>query len=302
MLADASLSGSLSRGSRRVGFTPWARRRRTMRISLIRLWRPTYPALLTLACAYLLAPTIVAMLASVSKTAFLTFPPQGLSTKWYQAFFARDDFVRSLVFSLVLGASVAVVAVLVGVVLAASIGRRSGVGRSSLTSLSYLPLILPTIVYGPALLIWAAKIHLTDGYWTTLLTLAAAHLILALPFSLQSIIVGYDGLDPSLEEAAMVLGARPRHVFRYVTLPLLMPSIIAGATFAFLTSFDEPIIALFLSRADLVTLPVQIYTYLRFKPDPTIAAIATVMILLSLLAVLIADRLVGLGKMMGLGR
>jgi putative spermidine/putrescine transport system permease protein len=184
----------------------------------------------------------------------------------------------------------------------AAIGRRPGLWCTSLTSLSYLPLILPTIVYGPALLLWAVRIHLNTSYTGALITLTAVHLILALPFALQSILVTYDGLDPALAEAAMICGTRPRDVFRHITLPLLMPGIIAGGTFAFLTSFDEPIVALFLSRSELVTLPVQIYTYLRFKPDPTIAAIATVMIVLSLVAVLLADRLVGLGRMMGLSR
>jgi putative spermidine/putrescine transport system permease protein len=286
----------------RLGFTPTARRTRALAVALSRLWRPLFPLMLFVACAYLLAPTLVAVLASVSETAFLTFPPQGLSGKWYANFFARDDFVGSLFFSLGLATVVALLSVVVGVVFAVAIGRRAGRGRSSVTSLSLLPLILPTIVYGPALLLWAARIDLNQSYTGALLTLGAAHLILAFPFALQSILVGYEGLDPALEEAAMIMGARPRSVFRHVTLPLLMPSIVAGGTFAFLVSFDEPIVALFFSRADLITLPVQIFTYLRFKPDPTVAAIATVMIVLSLVAVLIADRLVGLGKMMGLGK
>ncbi|MCC6792273.1 MAG: ABC transporter permease [Thermomicrobiales bacterium] len=292
----------ISPSGRSSSFTSSARAARSLSLGLVRIWRILFPVVLVLGCLYLLAPTFVAVLASVSETAYLTFPPQGLSLKWYQSFFGREDFVASLILSLGLAAGVAFVSVLLAVGLAVAIGRRSGIGRTSLTSLSYLPLILPTIVYGPALLLWAAKIHLTASYGAVLFTLAAAHLILALPFALQSILVSYDTLDPALAEAAMICGARPRRVFRHITLPLLMPGIIAGGTFAFLTSFDEPIVALFLSRSDLVTLPVQIYTYLRFKPDPTIAAIATVMIVLSLVAVLIADRLVGLGKMMGLDR
>jgi putative spermidine/putrescine transport system permease protein len=286
----------------RVAFTSGATVRRTIRLALARIWRLAFPLVLVLVCVYLLAPTIVAVFASFSETAFLTFPPQGVSLKWYEAFFSRQDFVHSLLLSLGLGAVVAVSSVLLAIGLTIAIGRRTGLGRTSLTSLSYLPLILPTIVFGPALLLWATKIHLNNSYLGALLTLAAAHLILALPFALQSILVSYDSLDPTLEEAAMICGAKPTRVFRHVTLPLLMPGIVAGGTFSFLISFDEPVVALFLSRGDLVTLPVQIYTYLRFKPDPTIAAIATVMIVFSLVAVLIADRLVGLGRMMGLDR
>jgi putative spermidine/putrescine transport system permease protein len=132
--------------------------------------------------------------------------------------------------------------------------------------------------------------------------LGAAHLILALPFALQSIIVGYERLDPALEEAGLVMGARPSTVFRLVTLPLLMPTIVAGATFSFLISFDEPVVALFFTRADFITLPVRIFQYLRYKPDPTVAAIATVMTLISMTLVVVADRFVGLDKLMGLRR
>ncbi|MFN8591861.1 MAG: ABC transporter permease [Thermomicrobiales bacterium] len=302
MAAESQVAGLQVAGSDRLAFSARAQRTRAVSVALSRIWRLLFPLVLIAACIYLLAPTVVAVLASVSETAYLTFPPHGVSGKWYGNFLERDDFVGSLFFSLGLAIVVALLAVVVAVALARIIGRRRGIGRSSLTSMAYLPLILPTIVYGPALLLFAARIGLNADYGGALLTLGAAHLILALPFAIQSVLVGYEGLDPALEEAAMSMGAKPRSVFRHVTLPLLMPSIVAGGTFAFLTSFDEPIVALFLSRADMITLPVQIFTYLRFKPDPTVAAIATVMIVLSLIAVLIADRLVGLGKMMGLGK
>jgi putative spermidine/putrescine transport system permease protein len=244
----------------------------------------------------------VIILASVSESSSVTFPPEGITFRWYLNFFNRPGLLESMLISILMGIVVAVLAVAVAVFLSVRFGRRMGVVQSLVVSMAYLPLILPAIVYGPALLIWTSKFGATRSFWATAVTLGAAYLVLVLPFALQSILVGYERLDASYEEAALIMGARPLTVFRFITLPLLMPAIIAGSTFCFLISFDEPVIALFFTRVDFVTLPVRIFQYLRFKQDPTIAAIATIMIIVSMLLVVIADRFVGLGKLMGLRR
>jgi putative spermidine/putrescine transport system permease protein len=286
----------------RIPMSRGARRRRALNKVLITFWRPFYPILLFLISVYLIVPTIVIIIASISNTSYVTFPPEGVTLKWYGNFFTREGFVDSLVLSTTLAAVVAVAAVAVAVILSVLLGRRVGGVQSLAVSIAYLPLLLPTIVYGPALLLWVSRFNALSSFGATALSLGVAHTILALPFALQSILVGYERLDPAYEEAALIMGARPPTVFRFITLPLLMPSIIAGATFSFLISFDEPVVALFFTRVDFVTLPVRIFQYLRFKQDPTIAAIATVMIIVSMILVVIADRLVGLGKMMGLRR
>ena len=276
----------------RIPMNRVARLRRAINRVLISLWRPLYPIVLVIVCVYLIVPTLVIIIASISNTSYVTFPPQGVTLKWYGNFFSREGFVDSLLLSTGLATAVAIAAVLVAIVISVMVGRRTGRLQSMVISMGYLPLLLPTIVFGPALLIWVARFWLTYSFWGTVVTLGMAHLILALPFALQSIVVGYERLDPAYEEAALIMGARPVTVFRHITLPLLMPTIIAGATFSFLISFDEPVVALFFTRVDVVTLPVRIFQYLRFKQDPTIAAIASVMILVSMILVVITDRLV----------
>jgi len=285
-----------------IEFSRRARLLRRIYKVLIACWRFLYPIVLVFGCLYLILPSIVVILASVSKTSYVTFPPQGVSFKWYGNFFTREGLVQSFVLSAGLALAVAFLAVAVSVILSVLVGRRARGVQSWAVTLAYLPLLLPTIVYGPALLLWMSHFNILDAFWSTMFTLGAAHLILALPFALQSIMVGYDRLDPTYEEAALVMGARPPKVFHYITLPLMMSTIIAGATFSFLISFDEPVVALFFTRVDFITLPVRIFQYLRYKPDPTIAAIATIITLISMILVVVADRMVGLGRLMGLRR
>jgi len=288
--------------SSRIKFSRKALLLRRIYKILIACWRFVYPLMLVIGCLYLILPSVVVILASVSETSYVTFPPQGISLKWYGNFFTREGFVKSFGLSAGLALGVALLAVILSVVISILVGRRARGMQSWAVTLAYLPLLLPTIVYGPALLLWMSRFNILDKFWSTMLTLGSAHLILALPFALQSIIVGYDRLDPAYEEAAIVMGARPPTVFRFITLPLLMSTIVAGATFSFLISFDEPVVALFFTRVDFITLPVRIFQYLRYKPDPTIAAIATIITIISMILVVVADRLVGLGKLMGLHR
>jgi putative spermidine/putrescine transport system permease protein len=283
-----------------IQFTTRARLLRLINKLIIVVWRPLYLALVFVACLYLIIPTVVITLASVSNTSYVTFPPQGVTLKWYANFVTRPGFTDSLFTSVLLAVVIALLSVAASVFLSVMIGRRAGVIQTWTLSLTYLPLLLPTIVYGPALMLWTYRLKLGQTLLGTYLSLGAAHLILALPFALQSIIVGYERMDVALEEAALVMGARPPTVFRRVTLPLLMPAIIAGLTFGFLISFDEPVVALFFTRADFVTLPVRMFQYLRYKPDPTIAAIATIMTFVSMGLVVVADRLIGLDRLMGL--
>jgi len=299
---DQSSSISSQKALNPLGFRKKVRITRFFNKVFAYIWKILYPLMLVLTALYLIVPTLVIVLASVSESSSVKFPPEGITLHWYLNFFSRPGLLESMLISIGLGFVVALLAVTVAVFISVRFGRRMGTMQSLVVSLVYLPLILPAIVYGPALLIWTANFGVTRSFWATALTLGAAYLVLVLPFALQSIRVGYERLDPSFEEAALIMGARPLTVFRYITLPLLMPAIIAGATFCFLISFDEPVIALFFTRVDFVTLPVRIFQYLRFKQDPTVAAIATIMIIVSMVLVVIADRFVGLGKLMGLRR
>lgn len=267
-----------------------------------RVTRYVYLTVVVAVSLYLLMPTLVVALASVSPTAMLSFPPTGFSLEWYGNFFGRDEFTESFVLSLALALFAAMLATGLAVVAATSLRRSGGRAKRFVAGLALFPIILPTIVYGPALLLLSGSMGVTQSMWLTLIVIAAAHLILALPFAVQICFTNYDDLDPAMEEAATIAGAGHGLLLRRIVVPLLIPGILASFMFAFLISFDEPVVSLFMSRHDVVTLPVRIFTYMRFRPDPTIAAISTIMSLLALIAIIVIDRLVGLDRILGLRR
>ncbi len=266
------------------------------------LGRIAYLTVVVAVTIYLLIPTLVVALASISPTAMLTFPPEGFSLKWYANFLARDEFVDSFTISMALAVATALASTTLAVLAAIAIQDYAPGLRRALVGAALIPLVLPTIVFGPALLMLAGTLGLTQSMAWTLVVLGGAHLVLTLPFAMQISFTDYAGLDRAYEEAGAIAGASKFRILRRVIVPLMVPSILASLMFCFLVSFDEPVVSLFLSRHDVVTLPVRIFTYLRFRPDPTIAAISTVASAIAFLAIVAADRLVGLDRVFGLRR
>ena len=269
---------------------------------MAKLVRIAYLSAVVVICGYLLLPTVVVTLASFSPSSVLRFPPTGFSLRWYENFFAREEFLDAFALSLALAIVAGTLAT--GLALLAAVALRDarpGV-RQAMQGAALLPLVLPTVVYGPALLIFAAQLWLTRSAAGTIAVIGLAHLVLALPFAIQVVFTNYDGLEGSLEEAAWIAGARRSRVLIRIIVPLMAPGLIASFLFAFLISFDEPIVALFLARHDVTTLPPRILTYLRFRSDPTVAAVSTIMSLLAVAAIIVIDRLVGLDRIFGLTR
>lgn len=263
--------------------------------------RAAYLLLVLAICAFLCLPTVIVALASFSAGSIVTFPPQGFSLQWYANFLSRQDFIGSLLLSLSIALVTAVIATGVSAVVVVEAGRQ-GQLRRTIETLSVVPLMLPTIVYGPALLLVSGALGWLGSYWPTLLVLLGAHFIVVMPFTLRLMASAYAAVPEALEEAAVVAGAGYVRVFGRVILPSMSSALFAGGLFGFLVSFDEPVVSLFLSGQDLVTLPVQIQTYMRFRPDPTIAAVSTAMSVASFAAVLAVDRLFGLDRVFGLNR
>lgn len=267
-----------------------------------RLVRYAYLVAVALGCVYLLAPTLVVALASISPTATMRFPPTGFSLTWYANFFSRPEFMTSLRLSATLAAGVAVVSTLLAVLLAVTLRRAPPVVGAATQVAVLMPAILPTIVLGPAILIFGAETGAAGGLTGALVLLAGAHVALTLPFAWQAVATSYASVPATLEEAAEVSGASKARVLARVVMPMLLPGIVSAMTFSFLVSFDEPVVSLFTTRHDMITLPAQVFTYLRFRSDPTIAALSTMMSLISLCLMLVADRVVGLDRIMGLSR
>ncbi|HLN12606.1 MAG TPA: ABC transporter permease [bacterium] len=238
---------------------------------------------------FLLAPIVIMMIESFNSGGYLLFPPQGVSLRWYRAFFDNADFVESLRISLALAFVATLVATTIGVMaalaLAAGRSRAAVIVKSGLVA----PVTVPGIVTGTGMLIAFSRVNLEGSF----LSLAIAHTVLILPFVVLIVSAGLEAFDRSIEEAARSLGAGQLRAFLTVTLPLIRGSLVAAAVLAFLTSFDEVVVSLFLAGPLTTTLPVRIFHYVEGSSSPLIAAVSTLLVLLAGAVVLTLDRTIG---------
>ena len=252
--------------------------------------RGTYLAFNTLVLVFLLGPLFVVAVFAVNPTPFIQFPPVGVTTRWFEKFFASPAFTNSLVLSLEVAAATVVLAMLIGATAALAIARGGLPGARTLTALFLAPLMLPAILTGLALFQVVLALGLGRPVWA----LVMGHTLVAVPYVIRTTLAVLADFDRRLEEGAASLGAPPLRVFIEVTLPLIRPGIIAGGIFAFIVSFDQFPISLFLVAPNHETLPIVMFNYMKFDLDGTIAAASMVSILLALGVVLAIDRLVGL--------
>jgi putative spermidine/putrescine transport system permease protein len=240
----------------------------------------------------LLAPLVVVVGASFSASQFVSFPPQGFSLAWYRKVLSSSDYLAAAAVSLEIALLVTASATLVGGAAAIAIHRRRLPGSELLASLFLSPLILPTIIYAIGMLmLWSALFGPTS-----LATLWIGHTVVAMPYVMRTTLAVLAESDPFLEEAARTMGAGRLQRLWFVVVPQCLPGLAAGAFFAFNISFDEAVLSLFLRRPGLTTLPVQIYGQLEFSPDPSVAAVSSIMIALTVVLIVIIDRLLGVGK------
>jgi ABC-type spermidine/putrescine transport system permease subunit II len=236
----------------------------------------------------LLAPLVVVIAVSFGSTATFDFPPKGLSLRWYRAFFASETFVRSFFrVSQVIGLSTALVATVVGALAAIGLVRLRFRGRQAIETFFLSPLLVPHILLGAAVYLYLARL----AWPTSSITLLAGHIVIATPYVIRCVTAGLVGMDPRLEEAAMSLGASRVQAFVKVTLPLLRSSLVTGAVFAFIISFSDINLALFLAGAGAPSLPVHIFSQIQFEADPSIAAASALQIVIVGGLILLAQRL-----------
>ena len=226
---------------------------------------------------FLAFPSVVVFVVSFSSATYLTFPPPAFGLKWYAAYFGSEDWLRPTWLSLWVGAAVVVLSTSLGTLAALGITRLPRPLRVLATGMILSPLIVPVIVVAIGVYYAYARF----GMVGTPIALILAHTCLAVPFVVTSVSASLAGIDPRLEQAALSLGATPSGTFWQVTLPLIRPGVLVGALFAFITSFDELVVALFLSGSGAVTLPRRMWDDLRFQIDPTIAAVSTLTIVLT---------------------
>jgi len=240
----------------------------------------------------LLAPLIVVAGASISASQFVTFPPQGLSLAWYQKVLSSPEYLNAGFVSLIIALLVTVTATLVGGAAAIAIHRRQLPGSQILASVFLSPLVLPTIIYAIGMLMfWSALFGPVS-----LPVLWISHTVIAMPYVMRTTLAVLSESNPFLEEAARTMGANRLQRLLLVVVPQCLPGLGAGAFFAFNISFDEAVLSLFLRKPGLTTLPVQIYGQLEFSPDPSVAAVSTIMIALTIVLILVIDRMLGIKK------
>jgi putative spermidine/putrescine transport system permease protein len=249
----------------------------------------------TLVCVFLIGPLAVVFLSSLSSAEYVSFPPVGLSPRWYVEMFRNSEFTDSLLISLRIAAIVALLSCVIGVLAALAMTRLEFRGRWLLNALFLSPLVVPGIVLGAAVLQFYARTGMTSS--TTSLVLG--HLAIATPYMIRLTTASLVGFDTRLELAARNLGATPFTAFRRITLPIVMPGISAGIAFAFIVSFEDVNLALFLAGPQSITLPVRIFGYMTQESSPIIGAAGSLLALIVLVMAFVIDRLVGLRRAFG---
>lgn len=245
---------------------------------------------LVLVVAFILLPIIVVMIVSFGEAPYLVFPPTALTGRWYAFIFQRPEWVNAMVVSLQLAAAATVGSLIFGSLASIAVHRHQFPGVNLVTSFFLSPLLIPGILIGMSILTLAALVGMQGRYEL----LVGGHILVSVPYLIRMVLASLPGAARSLEEAALTLGADDLTVLRRVTLPLIKPGLVAGSVFAFVTSFDNVSISLFLTRPTSTTLPVRILSAIDYSWDPSIAAVSTVSVIVGLLLMVVLARTVGL--------
>jgi putative spermidine/putrescine transport system permease protein len=243
---------------------------------------------------FMLAPLAVVVAVSLTPTGFLEFPPSGISLRWFRAILDNPDFIAAFWTSLYLGIASASLATLLAVPAGLAIGRYRFAGRGTLVGLFMSPLTVPTIVLGISFLRFLTIIGLSG----TFIGLVVCHAIIVIPYVLRLVLAAVVGLDRDAERAAVSLGASSFTVFRRITLPMILPGVAGGWVLAFITSFDEVTVSVFIVNPSTLTLPVRLFAHITQTTDPLVASISTMIILFTVVLLFLLERFYGLERLL----
>lgn len=222
---------------------------------------------------FLVVPTLIIIPMSFNASRILQFPPSGFSLQWYERVFADREWSQSLANSVQVASLVAICATVLGTSAAYALVRGRLPARRVLMALLISPLIVPVVIVA----IGMFSVYVSWRLTGTLPGLVMAHTALSIPFVVVTVGTSLQTVDRNLEAAARGLGAGRLRAFMRITLPLILPGVVAGALFAFVTSWDEVVAALFLTTARFETLPVQMWSQMNEVVDPSIAAVSTML-------------------------
>ena len=248
--------------------------------------------------AVILAPMLAVIWLSFFDQEVAAFPPEGYTLRWYATAWDKREFSRGFVNSLQLALVSAAIGVTLGTAAAYALVRARLRGKAAIGALLLGPLAVPGVVLGTGLYVFFVQIDnaVDVQIVATLPGLIAAHALLTIPWTVRLVAASLAGLHPAAEEAAANLGARPWTVFCRVTLPMMRAGVVAAAMFSFIQSFENLELSLLLTGPGRSTLPVAMLNYLEFRVDPTLAAVATLQILLIGALMLLTDRFVSLSR------
>jgi len=252
-----------------------------------RFWRAVLYTTSALVLFFLMAPILAIVPLSFNSGSFLTYPLDGLSLRWYDAFLASGQWMRALKNSFVIGLSAAALATVLGTLAALGLTRADFRGKGLVMAILLSPMIVPVVIVAVGFYFFFAPLGLTASYTGLIL----AHTALGTPFVVITVAATLKGFDDNLARASASLGAAPVTTFFRVILPLIAPGVFSGALFAFATSFDEVVVVLLVAGPEQRTLPREMFSGLRENISPTITAVASIMILVSVLMLALLEAL-----------
>lgn len=244
----------------------------------------------TLFIIFTLAPLVVVCLVAFTPESYLSLPTSGISLRWFRAIADYPEFVRAFWQSVWLGALSSTIAVAFAVPAALAIARYDFRGRDAMMALFQSPLMIPHVVLGIAFLRFFTEIGLSG----TFLGLVISHVVIIFPFAMRLTLASATGMNPALEQAAISLGASDWIVLRRITLPLVMPGLVSGWALAFINSFDEVTMTVFIATPGKDTLPVRMFLYIQDNIDPLVTSVSACVIVATVLALIVLDRIYGL--------
>ena len=251
---------------------------------LEKIWRYVYLAICAAVFLFLIAPILVVIPLSFNAVPFFTFTekmltldPSGYSVRWYQDFFTSLNWRGAVKNSIAIAVFATLIATTLGTLAALGLSRAEMPYKSLIMGLLISPMIVPLIISAAGMYFFYSKIGLSSTHLGVIL----AHAALGTPFVVITVTATLVGFDHTLTRAAATLGASPRQTFFRITAPLILPGVISGALFAFITSFDEVVVVLFVGSYEQRTIPWQMFSGIREQISPTILAVATLLVIVS---------------------
>jgi putative spermidine/putrescine transport system permease protein len=244
--------------------------------------------------AFMVAPILIVCWVAFTPLGYLSIPTREFSLRWFRAIADYPEFVSAFRSSLWLAALSSTIAIALSVPAALAVARHRFPGRGAATALFQSPLMIPNVVLGVAFLRFFTQI----GLGGTFGGLVLSHTVIVFPFALRLVLASATGMDRSIEQAAISLGASDIAAFRRVTLPLILPGIASGWLLAFITSFDEVTMTIFVATPGTMTLPVRMFLYIQDNIDPLVTSISAVVIGLTALLMVLIERLYGLERLL----